>query len=328
MKIYQTLSLLLVASLSCSTAFAKASSRNVDKTLKRFVAKPHPMGSDEQKKLANEYQKQLNQFGWKARLQPFTTEVPNAASQKFGSKESLASAPATLKKEGYNVVAVRAGQLPCAIIVGGHYDTKHFEQFKFVGANDGGSSTAMILEVARALGKPTKSKNAVLQNCDLHFVLFDGEEATLADWSAAEQRGFDQGDHLYGSHVFANDIAVAGKSSASLDNKEIVVGFVFDMVGHKQQKLFITNGSDTTMSQKWIEVAKKAKIDIEMTSQMIEDDHVPLAKRGVKFVHVIDWTNLQEWHTERDTLEIIDSKKIATLADAFVAFLKETKYEK
>lgn len=324
MEIFRKIAFILIASLLCTTAFGKASSRNIEKTLKRFVAKPHPMGSDEQKKLAHEYQKQLGQFGWKTRVQTFTAVVPNPASQKFGSKESPPNVPATLKKNGFNVVAVRAGQLPCAIIVGGHYDTKHFDQFIFVGANDGGSSTAMILEVARDLGKPTRSKNKVLQNCDLHLVLFDGEEATLADWNTAEQRGFEQGDHLYGSRVFAKDIVAAGKTPPSLNNKEVLAAFVFDMVGHKHQKLFVTNGSDAVWSQRWIEVAKKSKIEIEMTSQIVEDDHVPIAKRGVKFVHVIDWTNLQEWHTARDTLEIIDSKKIATLADAFISFLKET----
>ena len=79
-----------------------------------------------------------------------------------------------------NVIARIAGARPSVVMVAGHYDTLRATGFTFVGANDGGSSAAFLLELARILGR---RKNPVTY----WLVFFDGEEA-LEHWSATDSR--------------------------------------------------------------------------------------------------------------------------------------------
>ena len=55
----------------------------------------------------------------------------------------------------------------------------------------------------------------------------------------------------------------------------------------------------------------------------MEDDHVPFARLGLPFIHIIDWTNLAEWHKASDTLEITSNKNMADFGDLLVRFLKQ-----
>ena len=83
-----------------------------------------------------------------------------------------------------NVIATIPGKRPERVVFGGHYDTKLFREFRFVGANDGGSSAAFLIELARVL-------KARANPMTVEIVFFDGEEAMLPDWGP--------GDNTYGS---------------------------------------------------------------------------------------------------------------------------------
>ncbi len=67
-----------------------------------------------------------------------------------GLEEWVAQTPAGRLKMA-NVVAELKGETEDTIILASHYDTKRFKEFDFVGANDGGSSTGALIEIARAL---------------------------------------------------------------------------------------------------------------------------------------------------------------------------------
>jgi len=82
-----------------------------------------------------------------------------------------------------NILARFPGNSDRAVMVGGHYDTKYFTQFRFVGANDGGSSAALLLELARVLRESPRGPLGVW------LAFFDGEEA-FGEWTAS--------DSLYG----------------------------------------------------------------------------------------------------------------------------------
>src|SRR5207245_7968761 len=86
-----------------------------------------------------------------------------------------------------HVVAALPGRRRDVILIGGHYDTKWFRDIRFVGANDGGSSTALLIELARALA-------ARPHEFAYWIVWFDGEEARES-WTAT--------DSLYGSRGVA-----------------------------------------------------------------------------------------------------------------------------
>jgi hypothetical protein len=68
------------------------------------------------------------------------------------------------------IVGVIQGSRSEVIILSNHYDSKYFRDFNFVGANDGGSTTVWMLEMARVLGPRREGYTVWL-------CFFDGEEA-------------------------------------------------------------------------------------------------------------------------------------------------------
>ncbi len=132
---------------------------------------PRPAGSEAIKKAQQYIESELKGYGLKVIADSFEAETTRG------------------KKPMKNIIGELAGQKTEVVLIAGHYDTKL--QPGFVGANDGGSSTAAVLEMARALSK-TKPEYT------LWFVFFDGEEA-FVEWEA--NNGM---DNTYGSrHMVA-----------------------------------------------------------------------------------------------------------------------------
>ncbi len=293
------------------------SSKNIDIFLQRFVKYPHPMGSPASYKLAQDIHASLSQFGLKASLQEFESSVPEVGAEDLKKKKIKIT-------KGYNIVAHINGQNNCAVILSGHYDTKYFPDQFFVGANDGGSSTALLWELARVV-KHTHFKKNSLGSCSLYFVFFDGEEAILPNWDEGEYRLNIQ-DNLYGSRAFAKNNLKLKNSHTYIDNKEIFLLLVLDMVGHKQQNLYITAGSQLDYMHKFIHLQKDILV---MESPIyMKDDHSSFVEYNIPFLHIIDWTNLQEWHTFHDNLNIISSENIKKLGENILRFLSQVKIKK
>jgi len=154
------------------------------------------------------------------------------------------------------------------IVIGGHYDTKVFSDIKFLGANDGGSSAAWLLEMARA------TKDLKLQST-LEFVFYDGEEAVI-EWSDA--------DSLYGSRHDV-DRRVADGSLRQLKALILV-----DMIGDKNLGVDKETQSDEHLQSVIAQAARqlgysKYFFQYEMG---ITDDHVSFINVGVPAVDVVD----------------------------------------
>jgi len=126
---------------------------------------PRPAGSDAIVKTRNYIVSELEKAGLKPQLDEFDARTPR------GFRHMV------------NIRATRAGAKPSLIAITGHYDTKLFDNLRFVGASDGGSSAAWLLEFARS------TAGLKLQNT-LEFVFFDGEEAVV-EWT--------DDDSVYGS---------------------------------------------------------------------------------------------------------------------------------
>jgi glutaminyl-peptide cyclotransferase len=298
----------------------------IDQAMKRFVKAPHPMASMEQRKYTQELKAALGKEGWDTQIQKFKTKIPNTAAERLGGKDKKASA--IKEVEGENIIALSKGSDRCLILIGGHYDTKPYANMRFVGANDGGSSTAAMLELARVVSairkSETKDRAANIEggrflDCTLGLAFFDGEEATLADWNDGE-RLLGVQDNIHGSRAFAASLEKQfdGIAYKGLPIKALLI---IDMIGHKDQSLFITQGSNPQLAQKLL--SQKGTTKLVAVNLMIEDDHLPFAQLGIPFVHIIDWTNISEWHTANDTLDIISNKKIADFGDLLVRFLKQ-----
>lgn len=286
---------------------------NIDKKLRVITQLPHPMGSVEQKRLARWMVSYLTSRGWRAEEQRFAVKTPSGSVKE----------PKLVDRTGRNVVAWRSGPDDCTFVVGGHYDSKYFPQgTRFVGANDGGSSTALMLELARLWTHPVHAHSPKLKSggtwfdCDIVFAFFDGEESFLPEWTDGEKL-LGVRDNLYGSRDFVNRLVRAGQNL--LWRKKPVKLFLnLDMIGHKNQNLFITEGSDNMLSEQFI--ALRGSVPIKKVPLSVEDDHIPFMRLGIPVIHVIDWTNLQEWHTSKDTPEIVSAERIAALIEVVMKF--------
>jgi hypothetical protein len=293
----------------------KKSEQRIHEYLEEFVSEPHPFGSRAQKEYANRLKKRFEKAGFEVFVQGFDTQAPNLAT--IGR-----SLPRMQNISGQNILAVKKKSTECGILWGGHYDTKYFPNFTFVGANDGGSSTALLLELASSIKERNarrdhKQNSPAWGECSQIFALFDGEESVLPQWTDGEKI-FGQKDHLYGSRHFAKTLEPQ-KKHWEFNGIPITLVIIADMVGHKQQDLSITFGSVPSVSKQIASVKKQTKIEEAQFS--LEDDHTAFAEKGIPFVHIIDWKNIDEWHTPQDTLKIVSEKKIGELTQVFLRFL-------
>lgn len=183
-----------------------------------------------------------------------------------------------------NIIAKFPGTSGRAIAVTGHFDTKKMP--KFLGANDGGSSTGFLLEFAAALqGRAHKD--------DIYLVFFDGEEA-VRDWSDT--------DSLYGSRHLAAKWAADGTVS------KLKALINVDMIGDKDLHLVYEENSHGGLRDLvWQSGAALGYADaFPRRGGPMEDDHIPFAKAGVRVLDLIDFDygpNNAYWHTPQDTMD-------------------------
>lgn len=204
-----------------------------------------------------------------------------------------------------NIVAKIPGTGKGIILLMTHYDTVRLPGF--VGADDAGSSTGLMLEMASVLcSAKTKQPNSVW----IAFV--DGEEDQQNFTSAEEARTtWNDPDTTYGSRELAARMDLSG------DLKQIRALILADMVGQKNLRV-----QPEANSTKWLAdlVWKTADrlhcqdVFIPKETGAVTDDHGPFLKRGVPSVDIIeaDWlTGYPYWHTTEDTLDKLSPKSLA-----------------
>jgi len=174
----------------------------------------------------------------------------------------------------------------------------------FVGADDGGSSTALMLELARLLC-PQRGKYAAW------IAFFDGEEA-MHNWSDADSR--------YGSRQMAARLSTSG------DIKKIRAFLLADIVGGRGAR-FLRESSSTPalVDLIWSTAARLGYSVIFLNeSTSAQDDHDSFLKRSVPSVDVIgDFLNNGYWHTPQDSLDKIGSKTLAIVGHVFLESVKQ-----
>jgi Zn-dependent M28 family amino/carboxypeptidase len=179
------------------------------------------------------------------------------------------------------------------VAVTGHYDTKMMPGTYFVGANDGGSSTGFLLEMARVLSHmPHKD--------DIWLVWFDGEEAFVQ---------FTETDGLYGSRHLANQWLSGG----TLAKLKALINV--DMIGDRDLKLENEKQSTEWLRRLVLDSAVKLGFRnyLQTDAYPILDDHIPFVKAGASAVDVIDLDygpDNSYWHTEKDTMDKLSSESL------------------
>lgn len=202
-----------------------------------------------------------------------------------------------------NLIATIPGQRTERIVLASHFDTKLFREFRFVGASDGASSTAALLELGRVL----KARPQLPFTIELLFL--DGEEAT------GEWRGT---DNTYGSRHY---VEVARKAGTL---KSLRAMILLDMVGDRQLNIRRETNSTPWMTEIVWGVARRLGHQAAFISEAmaVEDDHLPFLQAGVPSLDIID-LDYAAWHTAQDTLDAVSARSLQIVGEVVVAALPE-----
>src|SRR6266705_6570824 len=203
---------------------------------------PHPSGSPAIGQVQDYLQSELKSYGCSVETDSFGADTPVG---RLPMKNVLVKIP---------------GEKPGTILLGTHYDTKRLDNF--VGADDSGSSTAVMLEMARLLC-PQRGKYAVW------IAFFDGEEAVNPEWKDPDNR--------YGSRQMAAKLSAAG------DLSKIKAFLLADIVGGRN--LHFKREADSTKWLKdlvWKTADRLGYQSIFLDQEFpVADDHLSFLSRNV-----------------------------------------------
>ena len=269
-------SLMLVATANADAQTRFDSARAWEHLRQQVAIGPRPAGSAALLACRRYIVAQLKAAGITSREQPFTATTP------------------TGRVPMANVVAAIPGRRPERIVLATHYDTKLFREFRFVGASDGASSTAAVLELARVL----KGRQ---NEFTIELLFLDGEEAVV-EWSG--------NDHTYGSQYYVD----AAKKNGTLGGLKALI--LLDMIGDRNLTIRRDSNSTPWLNDiVWASAARLGHRTAFLNAEIaIEDDHLPFVQAGVPSVDIID-LDYAAWHTAQDDLDHVSAGSLQTVGD-------------
>lgn len=243
---------------------------------------PRPTGSEANRQTADYIITQLEQFGWQVETQDFTYRETPAR----------------------NIIA-RAGSGP-VVIIGAHYDTRRqadqdpnpdLRTQPVLGANDGASGVAVLLELARVLDRKRLEQ-------EVWLTFFDAEDnGRLDGW-----------DFVAGSTHMANTLTI---------RPEMVI--IVDMIGDADQQIYRERTSTPALTTRIWNIAADLGYEdafIPLEKYSITDDHTPFLRLGIPAVDLIDF-DYPYWHTTQDTLDKTSPESLTRVGRVLQALLKE-----
>jgi glutaminyl-peptide cyclotransferase len=206
-----------------------------------------------------------------------------------------------------NIIAKYPGSKDGIIVILGHYDTNYpLRDTGFVGANDGGSSAAILLEYANHLRGKKRDGYSVW------LVWTDGEEA-VRQWSAT--------DSLYGTR----HLAERWEKDGTL--KQIKALLVMDMIGDADLNIDKETNSTPWLTDLMYAAAERSGVQSHFYARAgaIEDDHMPFVKLGVPSLDVIDldygYNNVFH-HTPQDTIDKLSPRSLEIVGNTTLEALR------
>ncbi len=254
---------------------------------------PRPSGSEAAGATRALIRDRLRQAGWPVRDQAFEAARPDGVAIEM-----------------VNLIATQRGERPERILLGAHYDTKAVSGIRFLGANDGASGVAVLLELARVLG--TREPPFTLE-----LLFFDGEESFGANITAT--------DGLYGSTALAERM----KRDGELEGVRALI--VVDMVADRDLNRAIDRYSAPWLRELMREEAEKIQPGLVDSRQVVAlvDDHSPFLQRGVRnLLVIIDFqfgsrkTPGPLWHTAGDDLAAVSAESLNRVGGLLVQTLE------
>jgi hypothetical protein len=255
---------------------------------------PRPPGSDAAAGTRELITTRLRQAGWPVREHSFEAEPPD--------RDPVAM---------INLIAELPGAEPGWILFGTHYDTKRIGGVRFVGANDGASGVALLLELARQLATSERPYG-------VRLLFFDGEEA-FGPHITPE-------DGLYGSRALAEQMHQSGE----LARAHALV--IVDLVADADLGLVDDRNSSPRLRRLLQETASDLGLEHAATGGgpgLIIDDHVSFAESGLTEVLCLIDLRFGDrtmpgpfWHTARDDLGAVSAESLNTVGQLVVEFYK------
>jgi glutaminyl-peptide cyclotransferase len=251
-----------------------------------------PTGSDAWRKTGDYIIATLRSYGWKVTTQPFTVDVNGTKVNARNIQASIGSGP--------------------VVIIGAHYDTRIYADAEtnpedrttpVIGANDGASGVAVLLELGRVLGQH------YTYNRELRLVFFDAEDnGNIPGWPY----------WILGSTHYAENLDV---------KPEYVI--VLDMIGDKDLNTYYETNSmqsaPTIVTDIWNVAAKLGyeKNFIREQKFNMVDDHMPFIRKGIPSVDIIDF-DYPHWHRTTDTLDKISAESLGKVGRVVQVYLEQT----
>jgi glutaminyl-peptide cyclotransferase len=285
-------SLLLVLCLTAEAstpATTFSGQRAFDLTARAVAFGPRPDGSAALGKLRSLIRRDLAAKGWEVMGDTFTAATPDG--------------PVPME----NIIARLRGSSGRALAVTGHYDTK--KMAGFVGANDGGSSTGFLLELANALRNHPRTD-------DIYLVFFDGEEA-VREWSDT--------DSVYGSRHLAE------KWTADGTVRKLKALLNVDMIGDKNFRLVWETGSAPSLRTLVWDIADSLGYSAFFPREggPVSDDHIPFINAGVRALDLIDFESQNSfWHTPHDTMDKLSPRSFEIVGQVVIKALEALEQQK
>jgi len=240
---------------------------------------PRVSGTEGAERAANYLAERLRALGVEAEIQEFRDRAPGG------------------ELVFRNVVGRIPGTGGGMILFGSHYDTKADIAEDFEGANDSGSSTGLLLELARVFREDAPHA------MEIRLVFFDGEECAEA---------YGPTDGLHGSRRLVRQMEADG----SLETVAAMI--LLDMVGDRNLTVTIPRNSTPELVAKAFDAARAEGVRraFQLYPGHILDDHVPFLERGVPAINLIDFhygsaPGLNDWwHTPEDTMDKLSAESL------------------
>jgi glutaminyl-peptide cyclotransferase len=243
---------------------------------------PRNAGSGGARRAAVHLESRLKAFGLKTAMDTFSEETPSG------------------KMFFNNVLGHLPGKTNRLIVLASHFDTKSGIAPDFQGANDSGSSSGVLMELARVLAEHAPFKTGFL------VAFLDGEECRTE---------YGPHDGLHGSRRLAQRIFDAD------DAKRVEAVIVLDMVGDNDLKISVPRNSHRGLVKELFAAAHETGVrsQFSLGTGSVLDDHVPFQIAGMPAVDIIDFEygsapGLNDyWHTPEDTLDKLSVQSLQTV---------------
>ncbi len=212
-----------------------------------------------------------------------------------------------------NFIVRFAGKKDGVIVLATHYETNYWlKNINYVGANDGGSTTGLLMAIADQLRTET-ARGKKLDGYSVWLLFDDGEESIQPAWTDS--------DSLYGTRHLAAKWARDGTLG------KIKAFILADMIGDKNLDIQRESRDADWLVALVRQAAKKFSYEKYFFKQEeeISDDHLPFVQRGVPSIDIIDLNygpNNSYHHTDKDTMDKISAKSLIIDGDVFLETIR------